>query len=180
MSERYYDALIFVNKNKENVVVRGSVNDPESTLTLRGDIFPVSRKDILRLFKYSVKDIIVTGDQSLTDVLSCCYKDKNIWYQITPWKLPLASGIASQMPNKYLKNYATSCGSLKTLKFEGDYKDFVRDNDFRVKGREKMDSIVALARAMKSSSEVRLIGELILTSRKKETLLHKLQTEFEV
>ena len=34
--------------------------------------------------KDSVEDILVTGDQSLTDVLSCCKSNKNVWYQIAP------------------------------------------------------------------------------------------------
>ena len=40
---------------------------------------------MLGLYKFSLNDILVTGDQSITDVLTCC-KDKHIWYQITDWK----------------------------------------------------------------------------------------------
>ena len=76
---------------------------------------------MLSLMKYSVNDILLTGDQSLTDGLSCC-PNKNIWYQTVPWKYDFVQQLAEDMPNKYLKNERTSCGTVKASKFKGIMK----------------------------------------------------------
>ena len=39
-------------------------------LILRGDILPKPRPDFISLMKYSVEDILLTGDQSITDCFS--------------------------------------------------------------------------------------------------------------
>ena len=59
--------------------------------------------------KDSVKDILVTGDQSLTDIISCC-KYKRVWYQIAPWKKGLAENLHKHLPNEY---YGTFKGILE-------------------------------------------------------------------
>ena len=65
---------------------------------IRGDILPVPNEEMLSLMKYSVKDILLTGDQSITDALACCGKNKNIFYQIAPWKKNLANNLAKFLP----------------------------------------------------------------------------------
>ena len=71
--------------------------------------------------KDSVKDILVTGDQSLTDIISCC-KYKRVWYQIAPWKKGLAENLHKHLPNEYYGTYKTSCGTLKSINTEIDWK----------------------------------------------------------
>ena len=54
-------------------------------LTIRFDILPKPRPDFMSIIKYSVEDVLLTGDQSITDAFSCC-SNKRIWYQIVPGK----------------------------------------------------------------------------------------------
>ena len=124
-----------------------------SRLTFRGDILPQKREIFISLMKESVEDILVTGDQSLTDVFSCCRDYKTVWYQIAPWKKGLAQNLSKQLPNDNLSTFKTSCGSLASIKNNIDWKEFLSEYDFRIKGRERMDSI--------------LIGRSILNSDKK-------------
>ena len=58
----------------------------------------------ISLMKNSIKDILVTGDQSLTDIISCC-RGKQVWYQIAPWKHGLARNLEKHLPNKYYGSF---------------------------------------------------------------------------
>ena len=77
-------------------------NNNNRTLIFRGDILPKPRKEFISLIKYSVDDVLLTGDQSITDAFSCCQK-KVIWYQIAPWKKNFAKQMAIHIPNKYFR-----------------------------------------------------------------------------
>ena len=111
-----------------------------SVITLRSGIYPLQRKKMLRLIKNSVKDILVTGDQSLSDVLSCC-KTKNIFYHVVGWKEQFVPYLAKYMPNKYLAKTATQCGSIKAIGYASNYSKFIKEWDFRKRAREKLDCI---------------------------------------
>lgn len=110
------------------------------TIHLRYDIFPLKYNDMRALIQNSVKDILVTGDQSLTDVLSCCI-DKNIFYQIAPWKENLAKQLSILMPNKWLKLKKTSCGTIKAIRYNSDYENFKKNWDFRILARDRISKI---------------------------------------
>jgi hypothetical protein len=110
-------------------------------LIIRADIFPLKRIQMLSLMKYSVRDILLTGDQSITDTIDCC-KNKTIWYQVNPWKAELARQLANSIPQKYLNDARKSCGSIKRMSF-GKNSTTVRvkkQNDFRKKAKHLLDS----------------------------------------
>jgi hypothetical protein len=116
----------------------------DSVITLRSGIYPLSRKDMIRLIRNSVRDILVTGDQSLSDVLSCC-KSKNIFYHTVGWKEQFTPYLAEYMPNKYLSDPDTACGSLKAIGYSSDYRKFIKEWDFRTLAREKLNCIFRYA-----------------------------------
>jgi hypothetical protein len=105
------------------------------------------------LMANSIKDILLTGDQSITDAISCCYK-KNIFYQIAPWKRDLAKNLSKEMPNVYLKSEKTSCGTLKAIKYNSNYEKFRNKWDFRTRGKPKMDAIVLSILAIKNDKQL--------------------------
>ena len=96
----------------------------------------------ISLMKDSVPDILVTGDQSITDVISCCKNRKTIWYQIAPWKKGFAHNMFTELPNKYYKTFKTSCGSLKSFTLDIEWKEFFKQYDFGIHGKRRMDSIL--------------------------------------
>lgn len=128
-------------------------SDKKKQIVFRGDILPQQREIFVSLMKDSVEDILVTGDQSLTDIFSCCRKHKTVWYQIAPWKKGLAENLSKHLPNKYYSTFKTSCGTLKNIKTDIEWANFLEEYDFRVHGKKRMDSI--------------LIGNKILNSDKK-------------
>lgn len=139
-AKNHFGTLVSKTKDEEKIIYK--TNKPK-TLTLRGDMLPVPREDMLSLMKYSLPDILVTGDQSITDAIDCCSK-KNIWYQIVPWKSSFAKALSDEMPHKYLAKESTSCGVLDTnvnLNFRG----FKQRNDFRKKSFKKIQDIFCAA-----------------------------------
>jgi hypothetical protein len=49
------------------------------------------------------------------------------------------------MPNKYLKSKKTTCGTIKALSYKSNYKDFLKNWDFRYLARPKMNAILLYA-----------------------------------
>lgn len=105
---------------------------------------------MLTLMRHSVSDILVTGDQSLTDVVDCCAADKRIWYQTAPWKSGFAKALATILKRPALANATTSCGSVKLRSIDTSShsaQKLKRDCDFRSIAKPVIDAIVASVRA---------------------------------
>ena len=153
--KKYYDSIYFIDEadcsgvqsrdlctvdHADHCPIYGKKNST-SKITFRADILPQKRDIFISLMKDSVRDILVTGDQSLTDILSCC-KKKRVWYQIAPWKKGLANNLSEHLPNKYYSTFKTSCGTLKSVNTDIEWRDFMKKYDFRVNGKKRMDSIL--------------------------------------
>jgi hypothetical protein len=148
---KYFRIVIVHFKLDDKVIQNTHVGKGKNTVHLRMDMFPMPYPKMLSLMANSVKDILVTGDQSITDAISCC-PGKNIFYQIAPWKEEFAKKLEKEMPNKWLRYKKLSCGSIKAIKYKGDYRDFKDKWDFRKLAREKLDKIFWYT-AMKEDDE---------------------------
>lgn len=169
---KYYPNIITVQKDKDDIIIsEGYVDD--NTLTFRCDILPVPNKLMMRLMSNSIDDILLTGDQSITDALSCC-STKNIFYQIAPWKSNLGKNLAKEMPNVNLKKISTSCGSLKAISYKSHYSTFIKKWDFRTRSKGKMDAIVLSAMAIKKNNNIADLVDLVTTSRTLSSIKNKL------
>ena len=113
-----------------------------NTLIIRGDILPQPRHEFMSLIKSSVDDVLLTGDQSITDAFSCCSSKKKIWYQIAPWKADFAESMAKEIPDKTILGFRTSCGVLKGIHQTKDYTQFLKQYDFRKLGKRRMDAVL--------------------------------------
>lgn len=137
-----YPNIVVKTKNNEKIYVEGSENSVKNTITFRGDIYPVPHSEMKALMIFSLDDILITGDGSLTDALSCCYK-KNIWYQQADWKLNLAKNLTDLLPQKYFSHKKTTCGTIEAINYKSHYNDFYHTWDFRKLGREKLDKVIS-------------------------------------
>lgn len=172
--QNYYKNLIIIYPDDEISLF----DDPKSNtlLKLRGDILPQKRNIFKSLMKDSVDDILVTGDQSLTDIISCC-KYKNVWYQIAPWKSGLAKNLAEHLPNKYLNTFQTSCGKLGSINFNIDWSNFMKKYDFRIHGKKRLNSIITSAYHMNQKQNKKFFTDLlkiIQKSRKLNSVIEKI------
>lgn len=174
--DKYYDNIKITGKDEVKYLKGGK--NKGYTLNIRTDIYPLVNSDMIRLIKYSVDDILLTGDQSITDAISCCYK-KNIFYQIAPWKQNFGKYLAKNLPNKYLEKKITSCGTIKAIKYKSDYYKFKEHWDFRKLARPKMNAIFKFTKLLRENSEdsniLREYVNIVLNSRKVETVIRKLE-----
>ena len=183
ISSPYFKDVSIVVKNtgfisggkKELLSFKGRERAPGNKLIVRTDIFPVSNDILVQIVKFSVKDVLTTGDQSLTDVLSCC-PNKNIWYQVVPWKKNLADNLAKELPNSFIKKKSTSCGALKTFQTKQNPENIIRKYDFRKTGKDRMDGIVFAVVNSRADSILGKIKDSFLKSSNTKTLVKKLET----
>lgn len=163
----YYPNIVIYSQLNDNIINNNSGN----LLILRGDILPKPRQEFISLMKYSVDDILLTGDQSITDCLSVC-SNKHIWYQIAPWKKDFADNLAKCIPDKNISNFRTSCGNLKSINITKNYKPFLEKYDFRKLGKERMDAILNF---IYNKEEFQEFMEIVLHSRSVESVYKKLK-----
>lgn len=168
--KKYYPNIKYIGKDESFTILENSGNK----LTFRADILPVPYYEMVGLIQHSVKDILLTGDQSITDALSCC-ADKNIFYQIAGWKEGFAKNLSKELPNKYLKSVKTSCGTLKALRYKSDYKDFIKKWDFRKLAKPKLDAILMSAKYKKDNKGmIEDLEKIIISSRNLQSLKNKI------
>ena len=174
--KKYYPNIILKTKQEQKVMKedRSRSNAPKGkTLIIRTDVLPVPNIDMLNLMKYSVQDILVTGDQSITDALSCC-PTKNIFYQRVAWKYNFANNLAKYMPNKWLNSSRTSCGTIKALHFDSNYKKFLNEWDFRKRGRRMTDAVILMGKTFKKSPKLKEIADIVAAARTLNSMKKKL------
>lgn len=170
---KLYPNILLVHKDKTiKIINEGDKKD--NKLTFRCDILPVPNNLMMQLMSNSINDILLTGDQSITDALSCC-SNKNIFYQIAPWKSDLAKNLAKYMPNIYLKTVKTSCGTLKAINYRSNYNKFVREWDFRKRGKPKIDAIVLSILAIKRDSDIADLIKLANNSKNINSLKNNIE-----
>ena len=169
---KFYGTFSIITKEKQKYIL-DKEEGKNGELILRADILPQKREIFISLMKDSVKDILVTGDQSLTDIISCC-KYKRVWYQIAPWKSGLAEKLHIHLPNKYYGTFKTSCGTLSSINTEIDWKNFMKEYDFRINGKKIMDSIIVGHQIYQQDGRFKEIAHAIETSRYLETAQKKI------
>jgi len=166
------------SENQNIVTLVDSIkNDHE--FILRGDILPKPREDFISLIKYSLPDVLLTGDQSVTDGIAYSNMNKRIWYQISPWKKDLAHELSEVIPNKYLDNFRTSCGTLKGIPIDLNNRNLIKQNDFRKKGRIRMDAILKF-NSMVNDPLIEILRDCVDHSRYKDTALKKFRKQVEL
>ena len=150
----YYDNVVLYDAQDEEIIYSREEDNNGSTLYIRADILPLPNSEMISLMKYSVRDILLTGDQSVTDAISCCSSEKNIFYQIAPWKKSFAQQLSRELPNKYIEKQKTSCGTLKAINYKSNYKKFVKKWDFRRLAKPKMTAIMKMCALRRKSTSM--------------------------
>lgn len=163
----------------KNVIIKTDKGDktktPKSTLTLRADITPLPYDKYTGLFKNCLPDVLITGDQSVTDIISCC-KDYNIYYQIMPWKTNFAKNLAQALGQDFIRKVSTSCGLEKfSSKMRTNIRNVAKRHDFSKLGKPKLDAMLAFALQFKRDQNLQRFVEIVLGSRKRSSVVSKLK-----
>ena len=110
--------------------------DANFKVILNFQVLPLPFEDMQRCIYYSINDILVTGDQSISDVLSCC-PSKTIYYQTNSWKTNFASQLGHVLHLPHLvpdKDDASSTcvplGLDKTTKRPKDIRHLIDEWSF--------------------------------------------------
>ena len=178
--KKYFDKSYLVLKDKKVIsLFENEKQKHNNILILRGDILPKQRLDFISLIKYSVEDVLLTGDQSITDGLAYSSLNKRIWYQISPWKKDFVHELSKAIPNKYLDNFRTSCGTLKGLHVNLNNKNLIKNHDFRKKGKKRMNGILKFNSMIKDPL-IQILIDCIEHSRYKDTTLEKFKKRVEL
>jgi hypothetical protein len=167
--KKYFPSVHAVGKNKQVMEI---ANKGGNLLRLRGDILPVSHTKMMSLIRWSVPDVLLTGDQSISDAISCC-PTKNIFYQIAPWKDKLGRALAKELPNKYLMSRKTSCGTLQAVSYKSSYSKFASKWSFEHLAKPKLDAVVLAARLRSTDPGVQVIESLVVGSKQLPSLQKK-------
>ena len=79
------------------------------------------------------------------------------------------------MPNKFLKKQSTSCGTRDAIFYKFNYDKFIRDWDFRVLGKPKIDAMLCSAYILKKNKQLRRIVEILENSKTVDGAIHKIE-----
>lgn len=103
--------------------------DDGPALDIRTDILPLRRKEFICLLKHSVREVLLTGNQSVSDVATCC-PEKLLTYQVSEWTRAFGKAVG---------RFADTCGEkaaraapIQTL------ADITSDWDFGQKARHRV------------------------------------------
>ena len=173
----YYDEVEIITTNQK---INTNLSSNKRVLRIRTELLPLPFKQYISLFKNCLPDVLLTGNQSVTDIISCC-KNYNIYYQIMPWERNFARNLNNTLkaPNDYLKNVRTACGyeklstnmKLNLLRIQDKY-------DFRILGRKKLDKLVYNIKNINENKDIKKYINIVLTSKKKSTVINKIKSEF--
>jgi hypothetical protein len=143
-----WKTIIFKGREK---IFQVENTDPESSgsLTLDSSRLPCTNEYMLNLMYYSQGDILVTGDQSITDVISCSLANdklnQKIWYQRVPWKDDFIREFSALCSDGALVSDESSCGTLEMT----NICDLKKVKDFRIYGREQLEKVIKLVSTFK-------------------------------
>lgn len=166
----YYETIEIINKYEKK-------DYKEKVLRFRLDILPLPYKEYISLFDYCLPDVLLTGNQSVTDVVSCC-KYYNVYYQIMPWETSFARNLNNILGAKddYLRKISTSCGYSKMSKSrKGKLIKIQQKWDFRKLAKPKLDSIIYNIKSLNDNEIVKSFVDIVNTSRKKQTVISKME-----
>jgi hypothetical protein len=167
---KYYDNISLITKDK-NIQLLQNGNDK---LNFRADIFPLSYDKMRGLFMHSKRDVLVTGDQSITDVLACCWKDKLPFYQIVPWKIDFATNLSYFLPQIFLENQETSCGSESAINYYPNFEYFMNEWNFKSNSKQKIYTIIKFAIERKKNKTLQNIIDIFFGNVNKKEIIYRL------
>lgn len=167
----HYDRIVVIDSKDD----QNKITTTPKTLTFRADITPLPHKQYSELFQHALPDVLITGDQSVTDIISCC-KKYNIFYQIMPWKTNFAKNLSDLLHNPNLAKVSTACGLEKmSIKTKTDAEMIYKKGDFRKMGKYKLDAVLLSVLEIKQNKVIKTFQEIISKSRKVNSAISKLK-----
>jgi hypothetical protein len=105
-------------------------------------LLPLDAAQFSAVVKYSLPDIMMTGNQSVSDVISCC-TDKTLWYQGDVWTAEFGEAL-----NRY--GGAHTCDGGRP---SGSLLDIKNNWNFEHRGKSKLMNIINKTRLILSMTD---------------------------
>ena len=86
----------------------------------------------------------------------------------------MAENLHIHLPNKHYGTYKTSCGTLRSIDTNIDWRNFMKEYDFRIHGKKRMNAILIGHSLYQKDEGYQKIAKMIETSRYLETAQTKI------
>jgi len=154
--KKYYKVKVI--KNSDDTLLKEGLN-------IRSDLPFMSHTKFTGLFQHCLPDILGTGNQTISDVASCC-STFNIYYQTLPWEISFARNLGRILNKDYLTARRSACGvygDKNMLTMQTDLSVIKEKYNFVKKGKSFMDKIMKQFESKnktKTSSQKEKIGHI--------------------
>lgn len=134
--KKYYGKVKVIKNESDTLLTEG--------LNIRSDLPVLPLDKFTGLFQHCLPDILGTGNQTISDVVSCCTKF-NIYYQTLQWEKNFAKNLGRILKKEYLTTRRSACGQYgnkNMLYMETDLSVIKENYNFAKKGKPLMDKIM--------------------------------------
>jgi hypothetical protein len=134
--KKYYGKVKVIKSENDTLLTKG--------LNIRSDLPVLSHEKFTGMFQHCLPDILGTGNQTISDVVSCC-KHFNIFYQQLPWEISFAKNLGRILKKEYLTARRSACGQYgnkSMLYMETDLSVIKENYNFAIKGKPLVDKIM--------------------------------------
>lgn len=134
--KKYYKSVKVIYKS--DTLLTNGVN-------FRCDLPFLPHKEYVKLFNHCLPDVLITGNQSVSDIISC-HNNYNIYYQTLPWEVKFAKNLGILLDKPYLKKRSSACGgeygNRKMLLLKTDSTIIKKKYNFEILGRRVINKIM--------------------------------------
>ncbi len=161
-----------LERNKNIIIHEDKYDDSFGVLTFRR-LENLAYSQFVNLFRYCLPDVLLTGDQSITDIISCCHT-YNIFYQVLPWKKNLATNLGKIL-GSHLSKVSTSCG-LEKLSYnqKSQILNLRKNYNFTLLGKPKMDNILNTVYHLKHDQLLKDFYDIVIENKSISKVLKNL------
>ena len=136
--KKYYKNVKVIHKS-DKILLEEGVN-------FRCDLPFLPHKQYTTLFNHCLPDVLLTGNQSVSDVISC-NNNYNIYYQTLPWEVKFAKNLGTLLKKLYLKKRASACSgkygdTTKMILLKTDSAIIKNKYNFEKLGKKLIDKII--------------------------------------
>ena len=169
--KKYVGKIVIKTKEKETLEV--ILGDKPNTLIIRQDIFPIPRAEFISTVKHGVRDVLVTGDQTVSMIVADFHNKKNLYYQIFPHKTNFAENLSKLLPNKHLKYLNTSCGGNQAKNYKGNYTRFLKTQNMEYRMRPKLDAVMLSVNFLKENEMMKDFSKIVMSKRSIKSVIRE-------
>ena len=159
--KKYYGKVKLIKSENDTLLKEG--------LNIRSDLPFMSHTKFTGLFQHCLPDILGTGNQTISDIASCCTKF-NVMYQTLSWEKNFARNLGRILNKKHLLTRRSACGvygDKNMLTMTTDLSIIKEKYNFAIKGKPFMDKIMKQFERKNTSKSSSIRDKISHTTKKR-------------